>query len=40
MGHDLDFGLHVFDSPDISLSYWLRFDLIGSCTHRVIINNT
>ncbi|CAN1177627.1 hypothetical protein LINPERPRIM_LOCUS35222 [Linum perenne] len=39
MGHELDLGLHIFDNPNASLQYWLRFDLIGSCTSRIINNN-
>ncbi|CAN1169952.1 hypothetical protein LINPERHAP2_LOCUS28701 [Linum perenne] len=39
-GHGFDFGVHAFDFPDVSLQYWLRFDLVDSCTPRLIINNT
>ncbi|CAN1148633.1 Putative ribonuclease H protein At1g65750, partial [Linum perenne] len=38
-GQSLDLGVHVFYSPDVSLQYWLRFDLYGVCTPRLISNN-
>ncbi|CAN1134502.1 Putative ribonuclease H protein At1g65750 [Linum perenne] len=37
-GHSLDLGCHFFNYPDVSLQYWLRFDLVGSCTSRLIRN--
>ncbi|CAN1172287.1 Putative ribonuclease H protein At1g65750, partial [Linum perenne] len=40
LGHSLDLGVHLFDFPDVSLQYWLRFDLFGSCTPRLISNTT
>ncbi|CAN1162182.1 hypothetical protein LINPERHAP2_LOCUS24359, partial [Linum perenne] len=40
LGHSLELGVHVFSVPDISLSDWLRFDLFGGCTSRLISNNT
>ncbi|CAN1777365.1 Putative ribonuclease H protein At1g65750 [Linum perenne] len=40
LGHGFEFGVHTFDLPDVSLQYWLRFDLVGSCTHCLIINHT
>ncbi|CAN1353255.1 Putative ribonuclease H protein At1g65750 [Linum perenne] len=39
LGHSLDLGIHFFDSPDVALQYWLRFDNIGVCTTRLINNN-
>ncbi|CAN1333319.1 hypothetical protein LINPERPRIM_LOCUS36011 [Linum perenne] len=39
LGHSLDLGIHFFDSPDVALQYWLRFDNIGVCTTRFINNN-
>ncbi|CAN1345093.1 Putative ribonuclease H protein At1g65750 [Linum perenne] len=39
-GQGLDLGVHVFNFPDVSLQYWLRFHLFGSCTSRSIFNNT
>ncbi|CAN1304413.1 Putative ribonuclease H protein At1g65750 [Linum perenne] len=30
LGHSLSYGTHVFDVPDVSLQYWLSFDLVGS----------
>ncbi|CAN1127155.1 Putative ribonuclease H protein At1g65750 [Linum perenne] len=39
LGHSLDLGIHFFDSPDVALQYWLRFDTIGVCTPRFINNN-
>ncbi|CAN1163084.1 Putative ribonuclease H protein At1g65750 [Linum perenne] len=39
-GHSLGLGIHVFEFPDVSLQYWLRFDLVGSCTPRMIFNTT
>ncbi|CAN1194012.1 Putative ribonuclease H protein At1g65750 [Linum perenne] len=38
LGHSLDLGIHVFEFPVVSLQYWLRFDLVGSCTSRSILN--
>ncbi|CAN1198569.1 hypothetical protein LINPERHAP2_LOCUS44525 [Linum perenne] len=32
LGHSFDLGIHVFDFPDVTLQYWLRFDLFGACT--------
>ncbi|CAN1852510.1 Putative ribonuclease H protein At1g65750 [Linum perenne] len=40
LGHSLDLGIHVFEFPVVSLQYWLRFDLVGSCTSRLIFNTT
>ncbi|CAN1121685.1 Putative ribonuclease H protein At1g65750, partial [Linum perenne] len=40
LGHNFDFGFHVFDVLDVALQYWLRFDLVGSCTNRSVLNNT
>ncbi|CAN1136796.1 Putative ribonuclease H protein At1g65750 [Linum perenne] len=40
LGHSLDLGIHVFKSPVVSLQYWLRFDLVGCCTPRLIYNIT
>ncbi|CAN0854298.1 Putative ribonuclease H protein At1g65750, partial [Linum grandiflorum] len=28
-GHSLTYGMHLFDSPDRSLSHWLKYNLIG-----------
>ncbi|CAN1154631.1 Putative ribonuclease H protein At1g65750 [Linum perenne] len=39
IGHDLDLGTHVFLYPDTKLLYWLRYDLMGVYTSR-LINNT
>ncbi|CAN1272953.1 Putative ribonuclease H protein At1g65750, partial [Linum perenne] len=39
LGHSLDYGFHIFDVPDVSLQYWLRFDLVGICTSCLITNN-
>ncbi|CAN1122074.1 hypothetical protein LINPERPRIM_LOCUS2556 [Linum perenne] len=39
LGHHFDLGIHYFDLPDVALQYWLRFDLVGSCTSRLISNN-
>ncbi|CAN1142156.1 Putative ribonuclease H protein At1g65750 [Linum perenne] len=38
-GHSLGYGIHVLDAPDSSLLYWLNFDIVGSCTTRLIPNN-
>ncbi|CAN1776729.1 Putative ribonuclease H protein At1g65750 [Linum perenne] len=40
LGHAFDLGIHVFDFPVVSLQYWLRFDLVGSCTSRSVLNTT
>ncbi|CAN1176340.1 Putative ribonuclease H protein At1g65750 [Linum perenne] len=40
LGHSLDLGVHLFEFPNVSLQYWLRFDLAGSCTPRLILNTT
>ncbi|CAN1781288.1 Putative ribonuclease H protein At1g65750 [Linum perenne] len=37
LGHSLDLGIHFFDSPDVVLQYWLRFDTIGVCTPVLFI---
>ncbi|CAN1120182.1 Putative ribonuclease H protein At1g65750 [Linum perenne] len=39
LGHELDFGIHVFMVPDTKLLYWLRYDLTSICLPRAI-NNT
>ncbi|CAN1174668.1 Putative ribonuclease H protein At1g65750, partial [Linum perenne] len=39
LGQSLQLGVHVLDYPDPVLADWLRFDLFGSCTSRLIINN-
>ncbi|CAN1732286.1 Putative ribonuclease H protein At1g65750 [Linum perenne] len=39
-GHSFGLGIHVFEFPDVSLQYWLSFDLVGSCTPRLIFNTT
>ncbi|CAN1176039.1 Putative ribonuclease H protein At1g65750 [Linum perenne] len=39
IGHDLDLGTHVFLYPDSTLLYWLRYDLFGVSTPRLINNN-
>ncbi|CAN1199163.1 Putative ribonuclease H protein At1g65750 [Linum perenne] len=39
IGHDLHLGTHVFLYPDNQLLYWLRYDLMGVSTPR-LINNT
>ncbi|CAN1164628.1 Putative ribonuclease H protein At1g65750, partial [Linum perenne] len=38
LGQSLQLGVHVLDSPDSVLADWLRFDLVGSCTTRLINN--
>ncbi|CAN1776257.1 Putative ribonuclease H protein At1g65750 [Linum perenne] len=38
LGHSLVLGSHVFQSPDNTLLYWLRYDLIGVSTPRTINN--
>ncbi|CAN1343202.1 Putative ribonuclease H protein At1g65750 [Linum perenne] len=38
-GHSLCYGIHVLDAPDRSLLYWRNFDVVGSCTTRLIPNN-
>ncbi|CAN1146438.1 Putative ribonuclease H protein At1g65750, partial [Linum perenne] len=39
-GHNLDLGTHVFLYPDTALLYWLRYDLVGISTPRLINNNS
>ncbi|CAN1128747.1 Putative ribonuclease H protein At1g65750 [Linum perenne] len=36
LGHSYCFGLHLFSQPDSMLAHWLRFDLIGVASPRVI----
>ncbi|CAN1770672.1 Putative ribonuclease H protein At1g65750 [Linum perenne] len=36
LGHSYCFGLHLFSQPDSTLAHWLRFDLIGVTSPRVI----
>ncbi|CAN1178093.1 Putative ribonuclease H protein At1g65750 [Linum perenne] len=36
LGHSYCFGLHLFSQPDSTLAHWLRFDLIGVASPRVI----
>ncbi|CAN1175634.1 Putative ribonuclease H protein At1g65750 [Linum perenne] len=36
LGHSFDLGTHVFQVPDSSLLYWLRYDLFGVCEPRII----
>ncbi|CAN1219920.1 Putative ribonuclease H protein At1g65750 [Linum perenne] len=38
LGHSLDLGTHVFLYPDSALLYWLRYDLLGVSTPRLINN--
>ncbi|CAN1172141.1 hypothetical protein LINPERPRIM_LOCUS30917 [Linum perenne] len=38
LGHDLALGTHVFMYPDAKLLYWLRYDLMGVSTPRLINN--
>ncbi|CAN1293173.1 Putative ribonuclease H protein At1g65750 [Linum perenne] len=38
LGHSLSYGIHVMAVPYVSLQYWLNFDLVGSCTSRLIPN--
>ncbi|CAN1770919.1 Putative ribonuclease H protein At1g65750 [Linum perenne] len=38
LGHDLVLGTHVFMYPDAKLLYWLRYDLMGVSTPRLINN--
>ncbi|CAN1139915.1 Putative ribonuclease H protein At1g65750 [Linum perenne] len=39
LGQSLQLGVHVLDSPKSALADWLRFDLVGGCMSRLIINN-
>ncbi|CAN1725502.1 Putative ribonuclease H protein At1g65750, partial [Linum perenne] len=39
LGQSLPLGVHVLDVPNSVLADWFRFDLVGSCTPRLIINN-
>ncbi|CAN1811144.1 Putative ribonuclease H protein At1g65750 [Linum perenne] len=39
LGHSFSVGLYLFDFPDVSLSYWLRYDLIGVALPRVLSIN-
>ncbi|CAN1196857.1 hypothetical protein LINPERPRIM_LOCUS43171, partial [Linum perenne] len=39
LGHSFELGTFVHQSPDSSLLYWLRYDLIGVCEPRAIYNN-
>ncbi|CAN1131022.1 Putative ribonuclease H protein At1g65750, partial [Linum perenne] len=36
LGHRLYFGLHLLPQPDPALTHWLRFDLFGIASPRVI----
>ncbi|CAN1773878.1 Putative ribonuclease H protein At1g65750, partial [Linum perenne] len=38
LGHSYCFGLHFFSQSDSTLAHWLRFDLIGVSSPRVISN--
>ncbi|CAN1766118.1 Putative ribonuclease H protein At1g65750 [Linum perenne] len=38
LGHSFELGTVVHQSPDSSLLYWLRYDLIGVCEPRAIYN--
>ncbi|CAN1123631.1 Putative ribonuclease H protein At1g65750 [Linum perenne] len=38
LGHSVDLGTHICQSPDNTLLYWLRYDLIGVSTPRFINN--
>ncbi|CAN1784074.1 Putative ribonuclease H protein At1g65750 [Linum perenne] len=38
LGHSLDLGTHVYLYPDSALLYWLRYDLLGVSTPRLINN--
>ncbi|CAN1160257.1 Putative ribonuclease H protein At1g65750, partial [Linum perenne] len=40
LGHSFDLGVHLLNSPDVSLQYWLNFDVLGGCIERLISNNT
>ncbi|CAN1179089.1 Putative ribonuclease H protein At1g65750 [Linum perenne] len=40
LGHDFNLGTHVFMYPDAKLLYWLRYDLMGVSTPRLINNNS
>ncbi|CAN1846003.1 Putative ribonuclease H protein At1g65750 [Linum perenne] len=40
LGHSFDLGCHVVEVPDNTLMYWLRYDLIGVCTPRLVNNIT
>ncbi|CAN0904913.1 Putative ribonuclease H protein At1g65750, partial [Linum grandiflorum] len=37
LGHSLSYGMHLFDSLDRGLSYWLHYDLIGVSTPRLVM---
>ncbi|CAN1315384.1 Putative ribonuclease H protein At1g65750 [Linum perenne] len=39
LGHSLDLGIHVLDTPDSSLLYWLNFDSVGACTNHFTHNS-
>ncbi|CAN1193199.1 Putative ribonuclease H protein At1g65750 [Linum perenne] len=39
LGHSFDLCFHVFDVPFVCLQHWLRFDLFGAYTPRLIPNN-
>ncbi|CAN1772525.1 hypothetical protein LINPERHAP1_LOCUS12235, partial [Linum perenne] len=38
-GYSYDLGFHVFESPDVTLLYWMNFDLLGVSTPMFISNN-
>ncbi|CAN1786030.1 Putative ribonuclease H protein At1g65750 [Linum perenne] len=38
LGHSYCFGFHLFSQPNSTLAHWLRFDLIGVASPRVISN--
>ncbi|CAN1152298.1 Putative ribonuclease H protein At1g65750 [Linum perenne] len=40
LGHSYDLGIHVVEFSDVTLQYWLNFDLLGIYTLRFISNNT
>ncbi|CAN0864388.1 hypothetical protein LINGRAHAP2_LOCUS8941 [Linum grandiflorum] len=37
LGHSLLYGIHIFDSPNRSLSHWLHYDFIGVSLPRLIM---
>ncbi|CAN0870121.1 Putative ribonuclease H protein At1g65750 [Linum grandiflorum] len=35
-GHSLNYGLHIFDTPDRDLSHWIYYDLVGVSLPRLV----
>ncbi|CAN1182951.1 Putative ribonuclease H protein At1g65750 [Linum perenne] len=37
LGHSYSFGVHLLSHPDISLTRWLRYDLVGVALPRAVL---